>query len=133
MQDVWGIDVQATLHSSQDLDFYALDVLDAPTPIFAQAYGGRSRRILYLAYRCPDTSDGMDKCSGSTYSIDDTKFCKADGDSIGIERRCDSGASSEPPTGTVIVGVAAEEFEGDCDGYNLHIFATDGTEVPVEF
>ncbi|MBW2586871.1 MAG: hypothetical protein JRD92_08005, partial [Deltaproteobacteria bacterium] len=96
--DVWGIDVPATLRGSQDLDFYSLDVLDAPTPIFAQADGGRSRRILYLAYRCPDTSDGIDKCSGWTISIDDTKFCVANGDSIGIERRCDSGASSETRT-----------------------------------
>ena len=131
MQDAWHIDLQATLHSSQDVDFYELQVLDAPTPIIAQAYGGWSDRILYMAYLCPDKSDGMDKCSGSTDSIDGMKFCKTEGDTIGIERRCDSGAIGG--IGRVLVGVAAKEFRSDCDGYDLNIFATYATEVPVEF
>jgi hypothetical protein len=131
MQDAWGIDLQATLHSPQDIDYYALEVLDAPTPIIAQAYGGRSDPILYMAYLCPDKSGGMDKCSGSTDSIGGIKFCIAEGDTIGIERRCDSGAIGS--IGKVLVGVAAREFRGTCDGYGLNIFATYGTEVPVEF
>jgi hypothetical protein len=132
MQDAWVIDLQATLHSSQDVDFYELQVPDAPTPIIAQAYGGWSDRILYMAYLCPDESDGMDKCSGSTdYSPDGMKFCRAEGDTIGIERRCDSGAIGG--IGKVLVGVAATEFRSDCDGYGLNIFATYATEIPVEF
>lgn len=133
MQDVWGIDLQATLHSAHDIDFYELKVLDSPTPLVAQAYGGRSGRILYLRYVCPDTSEGLDKCSGDTGSIGGYKFCIAEGDAVGIERRCDSSASSEP--GTVLVGVAADEFRGesDCDPYGLNVYATYGTEIPVEF
>jgi hypothetical protein len=131
MQDAWGIDLQATLHSRQDIDYYELQVLDARTPIIAQANGGRSERILYMAYLCPDKSDGMDKCSGSTDSIGGMKFCVAEGDTIGIERRCDSGAIGG--IGKVLVGVAANGFWSDCDGYRLNIFATYSTEVPVEF
>ena len=41
------------------------------------------------------------------------------------------GASSE--IGTVLVRVEAAEFRTDCDGYGLNIFATYGTELPVEF
>jgi hypothetical protein len=34
--------------------------------------------------------------------------------------------------GTVLVSVRAKEFAGDCDGYGLQIYATYGTELPVE-
>jgi hypothetical protein len=131
MQDAWGIDLQATLHSDKDVDLYALQVLDATTPILAQTYGGSSDRILYLTYLCPDGFEGLDKCSGSTDTVQGIKFCFADGDTIGIERRCDDSVSSA--MGTVLVGVEAREFRGVCDGYGLNIFATFGTAVPVEF
>ncbi len=131
MQDAWGIDLQATLHSANDVDYYALQVLDAPTPIIAQAFGGLSDRILYMTYLCPDGSDGMDKCSGSTDSVQGVKFCISEGDTIGIERRCDSSASSD--IGTVVVGVEARAFRGDCDPYGLNIFATFATEIPIAF
>jgi len=131
MQDAWGIDIQATLHSDKDIDYYELEVLDARTPIFVQAYGGLSDRILSLTYLCPDGSEGLDKCSGSTDSIEGIKFCIGENDAVGIERRCDTSAGSE--IGTVRVGVEAKEFRTDCDGYGLNIFATYGTEIPVEF
>jgi hypothetical protein len=131
MQDAWGIERQATLHSSQDIDYYELIVLDSTTPLIAQAYGGRSDRILSMTYLCPDGSEGIDKCSGSTDSIGGIKFCIAEGDTVGIERRCDSSAS--PDVGTVLVRVEAREFQGDCDGYDLNIYATYATELPVEF
>jgi hypothetical protein len=131
MQDAWGIDLQATLHSSTDVDYYALRVLDAPTPIIAQAFGGSSERILYMTYICPDGEDGMDKCSGSTDEIQGIKFCIAEGDTIGIERRCEDSASSA--IATVLVGVEAKEFRTDCDPYGLNIFATYTTEIPVAF
>jgi hypothetical protein len=131
MQDAWGIDLQATLHSDKDIDYYALEVLDAPTPIFAQAYGGLSRRILSLSYLCPDGFEGIDKCSGSTDSVGGIEFCIDENDTVGIERRCDSSTSSQ--IGTVLVGVEAAEFRTDCDGYGLNIFATYGPEIPVDF
>jgi hypothetical protein len=130
-QDVWGIDLQATLHRDNDIDYYALEVLDSPTPLVAQAYGGSSSRILYLSYLCPDNSVGMDKCSGDTDTVEGYKFCIAEGDVVGIERRCDSSASTE--IGVVLVGVAAKEFRTDCDPYGLNIYATYGTEIPIEF
>jgi hypothetical protein len=131
MQDAWGIERQATLHSSKDIDYYELIVLDSTTPLIARAYGGSSDRILSMSYRCPDGSEGIDKCSGSTNYIDGIESCIAEGDTVGIERRCDSSAS--PDVGTVIVRVEAKEFRGDCDGYDLNIYATYATELPVEF
>ena len=125
MQDAWGVDLQATLHSSTDIDYYALQVLDSTTPLIAQTYGGRSDRILFMTYLCPDGSEGIDKCSGSTDSIGGIKFCIAEGDTVGIERRCDSSAS--PHIGTVLVRVEAREFQGECDGYDLNIYATYAT------
>ena len=126
MQDVWGVDVPATLHHSQDFDYYMLRVLDAPTPIFAQAFGGGRQRLLYMAYLCPDGDDGLGTCSGWEDEIDNIKFCVSEGDAIGIERDCDSGSGSgpDPGIGTVLVGVTSSEFQGDCDPYDLNIFAT---------
>jgi hypothetical protein len=126
MQDVWGIEVQATLHHSQDVDYYMLRVLDSPTSIFAQALGGGSQRVLYMAYLCPDGDDGLKNCSGWEDEIQGVKFCISEGDAIGIERGCDSGSGSGPDsgTGTVLVGVTSSEFQGDCDAYDLNVFAT---------
>jgi hypothetical protein len=131
MQDAWGVDLQATLHSSNDIDYYALQVLDAETPIIAQAYGGASDRIVSMTYLCPDGFEGIVDCSGSTNDDPGIQFCIGDGDTVGIERRCDSSASSE--IGTVLVGVKSREFRGNCDGYGLNIYATYGTEIPVQF
>jgi hypothetical protein len=129
MQDAWGIDLQATLHDSSDIDYYALQVLDAPTPIMVQAYGGASDRILSLTYLCPDGFEGLEDCSGWEDEVQDIKFCHTTDDTIAIERRCEDGATSG--IGTVLVGVAAKEFRGECDGYGLNIIATYGAEVPL--
>lgn len=127
-QTVWSVDVQATLHDAEDVDYYALRVLDAPTPILAQASGGLSSRTLYLSYLCPDGSEGIDACSGSTNGIQDVKFCISQGDTIAIERKCDSNLSAG--TGTVLVGVEAGAYRGACDPYGLKILATYATEIP---
>jgi len=129
MQPAWSVDIQATLHDSKDVDYYALRVLDARTPIIAQAYNGKSMRILSMTYLCPDGFDGLDKCSGSTEKIDGIEFCVADGDWIGIERKCDSNLGSQ--VGTVLVGVQSRQFEGDCDPYGLKVLATYGSEIPT--
>lgn len=128
MQDAWGVEVQATLHGENDIDYYALQVLDAPTPIIAEAYGGFSGRLVYMTYLCPDGFEGIDQCSGSTDSIEGIKFCFGDGDIVGIERRCDGSASSA--IGTVLIGVESREFRSDCDPYGLRIFATYASEIP---
>ncbi len=122
MQDAWSVDLQASLHSASDVDYYALEVLDAPTPIVAQLYNGLSRRFLSLAYLCPDGFPGMVACSENRNTEQGIEFCVADEEPVGIERRCDQSASSE--VGTLLVGVASKEFQGDCDAYGLKIMAT---------
>jgi hypothetical protein len=131
MQDAWGLDLQATLHGPQDIDYYALQVLDSQTPILAQTYGGKSSRVLQMTYLCPDGFEGLDKCSGREEEVEGIKFCVSETGMVGIERRCETGVTSA--VGTVLVGVQARNFVGDCDGYSLNIYATFASELPVEF
>lgn len=126
-QAVWSIGVEATLHSAKDVDYYALRVLDARTPVVVQAFGGSSPRTLSLTYLCPNGSQGMDKCSGSTDEFQGVEFCNSQGDTVAIERHCDSAVSSG--TGTVLVGVRARSFVGGCDPYGLKILATYETGI----
>jgi|GEM_PF-2024252 len=131
MQDAWGVNIQATLHSPTDIDYYELQVLDAPTSIVVQAFDGSSDRTLYMAYICPDGSDGLDKCAGANEQVQGVKVCVANGDLVGIERRCDSSTASSG-IGTVLVAVEANTFRGTCDPYGLNIFATYATEIPIQ-
>jgi hypothetical protein len=132
MQDAWGLDLQATLHGPQDIDYYWLQVLHSETPILAQVYGGKSSRVLQMTYLCPDGFEGLDKCSGSTNEVQGIEFCRSEDSTIGIERRCEGGDGTSV-VGTVLVGVQARNFVGDCDGYSLHVFATFSEELPIEF
>lgn len=131
MQEAWSIELQATLHNERDVDYYLLQVLDARTPIVAQAYNGIGRRILSMTYLCPDGFAGMVDCTESTDTVDGIEFCVTDKDFLGIQRRCDDSASSE--VGTVLVGVESKDFGGDCDPYGLKIFATYGLELELDF
>jgi hypothetical protein len=135
MQDVWGAEVQATLHDSQDLDYYELFVLDAPTPIMAQLSGGPGDRLLFLTYLCPDGKSGLDECSGWEEDVDGTKYCISEGEPIVIERGCDADSSGgqETGVGTVRVIVAANQFDGACDPYELQVLATYQLELPGPF
>ncbi|KPK53521.1 MAG: hypothetical protein AMJ63_06215 [Myxococcales bacterium SG8_38_1] len=128
MQDAWSVDLQASLHSDDDVDLYLLEVLDSATPILAQAYNGRSERVVYMTYLCPDGFVGMAGCSGDVQTEQGIEFCTSSDDSVGILRKCDSSASSQ--VGTILVGVESKEFRGDCDAYRLKITATYGQEIP---
>ncbi len=130
LQDAWSVDLDATLHSSDDIDYYVFRVLHASTPIIAQVTDQGSFPVMQMAYLCPDGRDGMTDCSSSTDSVGDVKFCVTDGDTIGILRRCDDASSQ---VGTLLVGVGSKEFRGDCDPYGLKVFATYQIQVPVEF
>ena len=129
MQDAWSVDIQATLHSENDVDLYALEVLHASTPIVAQLYDGKSERILSMTYLCPDGFVGMVGCSDWVDDEQGIEFCSSQDDFVGIQRWCDQSASSE--VGTVLVAVQSEEFRGDCDGYGLQVLATFGPEPPA--
>ena len=128
MQDAWSVDLQATLHDGNDVDYYALEVLDSYTSIVAQLYNGFSSRALHITYLCPDGFVGMVGCSHWVDSYDGIEFCTSFDDIVSIERWCDQSASSQ--VGTVLVGVESEQFAGDCDGYGLKILATYGPSLP---
>ncbi|HSN81377.1 MAG TPA: hypothetical protein VLS88_02260 [Polyangiales bacterium] len=130
-QEAWQIEFSATLHDSNDIDYYALRVMHASTPMVAQVSNSLSEHVLYMAYLCPDGRDGMIDCSSSTDSIEDIKFCVADGNAIGILRRCDDDVSSG--LGTLLVGVGSKELRNDCNPYRLSVRATYQVEAPVSF
>ena len=135
MQDVWGITVQATLHDSSDVDYYELQVLDAPTPIVAQALGANGDRVLYLTYLCPNGDEGVGNCPGWEEEIEGTKFCISQGEAIGIERHCNSGSSgaTDSGIGKVLVVVASTQLGSSCDPYELHVLSTYQVEPPDGF
>jgi hypothetical protein len=132
MQEFWGVEVQATLHDSQDLDYYELRVLDARTPIIAQTLGALGDRLLFLTYLCPDGKSGLEECSGSDEEIEGTTYCISEGEPIFIERECEADSTGGPESGvgTVRVIVAANRFDGTCDPYELQVLSTYQLELP---
>jgi len=129
VQEAWTVDVQASLHSEGDVDFYAVQTLDARTPIIVQTYDGESKARLLTTYLCPDGWTGMQGCSGWIETIKGIEFCVTDEDDIAIQRWCPSGGSSS--LGTLLVGVEPTDFRGDCDAYGLKITATYAQEPPT--
>ena len=129
MQDAWSVDLQATLHSSDDLDFYRLEVLDANTPIIAETYGGVGQRQLLVGYACPDGNQGMIGCHGEMESSGGLEFCTSTEGVVGIERWCES--QSGAGVGTLMVGVLPDDYAGECADYGLKIIATYGIGLPT--
>jgi hypothetical protein len=128
MQDAWGVQLQATLHHEKDIDYYALEVLDAETVLVAEVFEGRGRYLVHMTYICPNGELGIKACSGSSDDLEGITFCVEDvrtpGDLVGLARYCEP--SSASAMGTVLVSVRAKEFAGDCDSYGLKILATYG-------
>ncbi|MCZ6808085.1 MAG: hypothetical protein O7F08_14105, partial [Deltaproteobacteria bacterium] len=128
MQEAWGIELQATLHQETDIDYYALEVLDADTVLIADLFEGGGRYTVHMTYFCPNGELGIKNCSGSSDDLEGITFCVADvrepGDFVGLARFCEPSSASE--IGTVLVGVRAKVFPGGCDPYGLRILATYG-------
>lgn len=130
LQEAWTVPLTATLHSKTDVDYYVLRVLDASTPIVAQVSGGATQRLVFMTYICPDGREGIVDCSGSTDSIGGIEFCVGKAATTGILRRCDESSSK---IGTVLVGVRGVELQGECDPYELDVFATYQVPIVVAF
>jgi hypothetical protein len=120
------------------LDVYALYVLDAPTPLFAQVFGddglsfpGSSSRVLYLGYICPDGDSGIEQCTGWEEEIQGVEVCISEEPAVGIERRCEFESGSQSELGIVLVGVQGNGFEDACDPYQLNIFASYQSAPPL--
>ncbi len=109
-------------------------MLDAPTPIIAQAPGASGDRLLFLTYICPDGESGLVECSGWEEEVDGIKYCISEGEPIVIQRGCNSGSTGGPESvGTVRVIVASTEFGGKCDPYELQVLSTYQLELPGGF
>ena len=128
MQEAWSVDLQATLHDVDDVDYYRLEVMDSYTPIVAQTYAGEGQRILQLGYQCPNGENGMVGCSGDVYDIGGFLFCSSPGDVVGIERWCESKTGAG--VGRLVVGILPDDYVGECAEYGLKIVATFGIELP---
>ncbi len=123
-QPAWGVEVQATFHHGGDIDLYALRVYDAETTVVAQIgqdFGSFGERTLYMAYLCPDGSNGIEQCWGQSGQIEGIQFCMSNNDTVAMDRRC--GFQQPLGEGTVLVGVEPETFD-KCDPYDLTVFAT---------
>ena len=130
MQDAWSLEFPATLHSEDDIDYYALEVLDSSTPLVAEIFDGAGEYELHLAYICPDGRLGIEDCSESIEDFEGLEFCKTQNNFVALERSCASGPAF--PMGTVLVSVRSKQFAGVCDHYGLRIFATYGSVGEVE-
>ena len=129
VQEAWSVDVQASLHGEGDIDFYAIETLDAGTPIIARTYDGESETRLAMTYLCPDGWSGLQGCSGSVETINGVEFCVTEEDAVAIARWCPGSSGSS--LGVLLVGVEPGEFRGGCDDYGLKIIATYGQELPI--
>ena len=129
LQDAWSVEVEPTLGSASDIDFFRIDTTNESTMLTAEADDGGNDRWLYLAYLCPDDSSGILLCSELTETIGGIEFCKSGSDEVGLVRDCGSAALSE--RGTVLAGVAPRgTFAGSCDRYRLRVRATYQSELP---
>lgn len=115
-------EVEGSIEDANDVDFYTLEVPHrTDRAIRVEVAGLGSTREISLSYVCPDGSERIDDCSGSSSSIGDTKYCFEDSeDVLRLVQRCDGGTGSGA---TVLVAVAAKEgeFRGLCDSYTLTV------------
>lgn len=125
MQDAWGVELHATLHDGNDIDYYALEVLDSDTLLVADVFEGRGEYTVHMTYICPDGQTGIEDCSGSSDTLEGMKFCLADDGLVGLARYCEKSPVSA--MGTILLSVRAKGFAGGCDEYGLRIFATYAT------
>lgn len=126
-QEVWGVPIEATLHGTSDVDFYRLDILDAPTLISAELSSSGGQTTLGLAYVCPDGESGIEACSGSTDSRHGFKFCVSEDRTVAISRLCEK--SGLFGTGELYVLVELDGFSGICFPYDLNVYATNAAVI----
>lgn len=108
---------QGTLDRSEDVDFYTIEVPhDRDRALQVEISGLKSTRELLLTYRCPDGSERIQDCSGSSTSVGDDKYCIEDGSNV---LRLVQSCSGAGESATVIVGIGSKdgEFVGSCDSY----------------
>lgn len=130
LQDAWGVEVPATLHSENDVDYYALEVLDSDSLLVAEIFEGWGEYTLHLTYICPDGQPGVLGCSEQTDEIWGIPFCRSDNGFVALSRYCPIGTASA--MGTVVAGVSSKQFAEECDDYGLRIFATYGPSEPSQ-
>jgi hypothetical protein len=118
------LEVEGTLSDAGDIDFYEIEVGHrSDWAVRVDVQGLDSTREIYLGYICPDGSEEISDCSGSSSSLGNSKYCIEDGkNTLRLVQACES--SSGAPA-TVIVGIGSKEgeFRGPCDKYTLALSA----------
>lgn len=114
-------EIEATLDGKSDVDFYRFEVLHRQDYAFRVDVSGlQSARQLLMTYLCPDGSERVLDCSGSSSSFGSDTYCIEDGqDTLRLVHYCEGNGGE----GTLIVGVSAKEgeFGGTCDRYSLTV------------
>jgi hypothetical protein len=116
-----SLELDATLDSAGDFDFYRIDLAhDEEYAVRVDVTGLQSTRQILLTYVCPDGSERIADCSGSSSPFASTTYCIEDAENTSrLVQECgDSGG-----TATLIVGVSAKEgeFSGPVDTYSLTV------------
>lgn len=112
---------EGTLDRSGDVDFYEIEVVHSrDRGLQVEVQGLKSTREILLTYVCPDGSDQLEDCSGSSSSVGNTKYCIEDGsNTLRLIQSC----SGTGQPAQVIVGIGSKdgEFSGPCDDYTFTI------------
>jgi hypothetical protein len=119
--DVVLFEGEGTLDRAGDVDFYRIDVTHSRDRAFqVEVLGLRSTREILLTYVCPDGSDRIEDCSGSSGSVGNTKYCSEDGSNV---LKLVQGCSGTGQPAAVIIGIGSKdgEFEGPCDDYSFTV------------
>lgn len=115
-------ELEGSLDHAEDFDFYAIQVPHrSDLALRVDVTGLRSTRQILLTYVCPDGSERIEGCSGSSSSFGSSDYCIEDGsNTLRLVQRC---YASNGAAATVIVGVSAKdgEFVGPCDTYSLSV------------
>lgn len=116
------IQVQGTLGHADDYDFYRIEVGHHHNKAVRVAVSGlQNAHQILLTYVCPDGSDRVRDCSGSSSGLYGRTYCVEDSvDTLELTQNCG------PPSGgiaTIIVGVSAsgDGFIGPCDAYDITV------------
>ena len=118
------VEAEGTIDGPRDYDFYEIEVGHRDEwAIRVDVSGLQSQRQILLSYVCPDGSEQISDCSGSSSSVGSSNYCVEDGtNTLRLAQDCE--ASSGAPA-TIIVGISAKEgeFKGACDKYSFAVSA----------
>ena len=116
------IQMQGTLERADDYDFYRIEVGHHHNKAVRVTVSGLQNAYqILLTYVCPDGSDRVQDCSGSSRGLYGRTYCVEDfADTLELTQNCGLPSSG---IATIIVGMSAtgDGFIGPCDAYDMTV------------